>query len=587
MKAHADCPDASRLASLLEGTLPPSEQSLVAQHLETCERCQQEVERQAAGTATWDALARELRLASKPPPPQLAAAIHALKTQTGTEEPVLAPLSADLPSGFLAPTSEPGHLGRLGDYEVIEEVGRGAMGIVLRALDEKLHRVVALKVMSPELASNGQARQRFKREAQAAAAVCHEHVVTIYAVEETAGVPYLAMQYIAGRTLEQRLTQGGPLQVVEILRIGMQAASGLAAAHAQGLVHRDIKPANLLLENGVERVKLTDFGLARSVDDASLTQTGVITGTPQFMAPEQARGEALDARADLFSLGCVLYMAATGRPPFRAPTTLAVLKRICEDDPRPIRELNPEIPNWLVAIVGKLLAKEPSERYQSAAGLAQLLGQCLAHVQQPERVPLPAEAATLANCSPLTPALARAARHTNVWPIILVVVLGLGLLMCALPAIGVLAWFFHGTGGVPPSQGLVLDPPKSLDPPGRTTASKAELDELDRLVGIAQKQWLIAKDQHELGTIPMDQVVAAELAYLRAKVRYAQVSQQLEKVVSLLKQVVALEQSLVDLTSRRFEAGQITATEALEVEKGLTEARLQLKQAEEALAAER
>src|SRR6202035_236547 len=125
-------------------------------------------------------------------------------------------------------------------------------------------------------------------------------------------------------------------QLAEILRIGMQTASGLAAAHAQGLIHRDIKPANILLENGIERVKITDFGLARAADDASLTQSGVVAGTPQYMAPEQARGEALDGRADLFSLGSVLYAMATGRPPFRAETTMAVLRRVSEDAARPI-----------------------------------------------------------------------------------------------------------------------------------------------------------------------------------------------------------------------------------------------------------
>ncbi len=150
----------------------------------------------------------------------------------------------------------------------------------------------------------------------------------------------------------------------------MQTAAGLAAAHAQGLVHRDIKPANILLENGVERVKITDFGLARAADDASLTQTGVVAGTPQYMSPEQAEGKPLDHRTDLFSLGSVLYAMCTGRPPFRASGTMAVLKRVCEDTPPPIREINPEIPEWLVAIIDKLHAKEPADRFQSAAEVA-------------------------------------------------------------------------------------------------------------------------------------------------------------------------------------------------------------------------
>ena len=148
------------------------------------------------------------------------------------------------------------------------------------------------------------------------------------------------MAYIPGHSLQERIDQTGPLEVREILRIGMQTAAGLAAAHAQGLVHRDIKPANILLENGVERVRITDFGLARAMDEASQTQSGVLAGTPQYMAPEQASGEAIDYRTDLFSLGSVLYAMCTGHSPFRAETTVAVLRRICDGSPRPVREVN-------------------------------------------------------------------------------------------------------------------------------------------------------------------------------------------------------------------------------------------------------
>src|SRR5439155_9528374 len=152
-------------------------------------------------------------------------------------------------------------------------------------------------------------------------------------------------------SLEEKIERDGPLSVTEVLRIGMQAARGLAAAHAQGMVHRDVKPANILLENGVERVKLTDFGLARAVDDATLTQSGVVAGTPQYMSPEQAHGETLDARSDLFSLGSVLYALCTGRAPFRASSTMAVLKRICDDTPRDVREIDAGLPVWLSDII--------------------------------------------------------------------------------------------------------------------------------------------------------------------------------------------------------------------------------------------
>src|SRR5262249_15234818 len=160
-----------------------------------------------------------------------------------------------------------------------------------------------------------------------------------------------------------RLDCQGPLEAEEVARIGMQTALGLAAAHAQGLVHRDIKPSNLLLENG--RVKITDFGLARTVDDASLTRSGVIAGTPQDMAPEQARAEPIDHRADLFSLGSVLYALCAGRPPFSASSPLAVLRSVSDEEPTPLRVVNPEVPVWLEGVIARLMAKDPADRFQA------------------------------------------------------------------------------------------------------------------------------------------------------------------------------------------------------------------------------
>ncbi|HLW68896.1 MAG TPA: protein kinase, partial [Gemmataceae bacterium] len=299
--------------------------------------------------------------------------------------------SEDSILGFLAPARQPENLGRLGDYEIQSVIGQGGMGVVLRALDERLGRIVAIKILAPQYAANAAARKRFLREAKAIAAVTHEHVVAVHFVSgDKDPHPYLVMQLVQGVSLQERLDQTGPLEVKEILRIGLQTARGLAAAHAQGLVHRDIKPANILLENGVERVKITDFGLARAVDDASVTTSGVIAGTPMFMSPEQAEGKQVDARSDLFSLGSVLYALCTGRPPFRATGTMAVMKRVIEDNPRPIREVNPDLPDWLEAIIAKLHAKKPEDRFQSAKEVAELLEQHLAHLQQPSKVPMPA-----------------------------------------------------------------------------------------------------------------------------------------------------------------------------------------------------
>jgi serine/threonine protein kinase len=295
---------------------------------------------------------------------------------------------------FLAPPVKPDHLGQLGHYDVLRVIGRGGFGIVLKAFDESLHRVVAIKVLSPAYAAIAAARKRFIREARANAAVKNEHIVAIYEVQAEAQPPYLVMELIEGASLQDKLDMQGPLGVTEILRIGMQIAEGLAAAHKQGLVHRDIKPANILLENGVERVKITDFGLARAVDDASMTQSGTVAGTPMYMSPEQAEGLAVDSRSDLFSLGTVLYAMATGHPPFRASGTHAVLKRVIETTPRPIRESNAEVPDWLEAIIAKLHAKKPTDRFPTANEVAQALGQGLAHVQQPAHAAAPAVVAS-------------------------------------------------------------------------------------------------------------------------------------------------------------------------------------------------
>jgi uncharacterized protein (TIGR03067 family) len=293
---------------------------------------------------------------------------------------------------FLSPPRTPENLGRLGDYEIQSVIGQGGMGVVLKAVDERLNRVVAVKILAPQYAANAAARKRFIREARNIAAVVHDHVVAVHFVSgDNDPHPYLVMQLVQGVSLQERLDATGPLEPKEILRIGLQIAQGLSAAHKHGLVHRDIKPANILLENGVERVKITDFGLARAVDDASVTTSGVIAGTPMFMSPEQAEGKPVDARSDLFSLGSVLYALCTGRPPFRATGTMAVMKRVIEDSARPVREINPDVPDWLEAIIAKLHAKKPEERFQSAKEVAVLLEQHLAHLQQPSMVPMPAK----------------------------------------------------------------------------------------------------------------------------------------------------------------------------------------------------
>jgi serine/threonine protein kinase len=396
------CPPISQLKDFLRERLRTDDRARVAAHLDYCTSCQHRVEGLTAGQDAWTGLARRLSPSAPPPVPALKRVMENLKgnqePDATRDEPVFA---GDLPLGFLSPSEKPDQLGRLERYEVLSEIGRGGMGIVLKAFDPSLHRVVAIKVLAPQLATSGVARKRFMREAKAAAAVTHEHIVTIHAVEEANGLPYLVMQYVAGQSLQDRIDRDGPISdLPEVLRIGIQTASALAAAHGHGIVHRDIKPGNILLEEGVQRVKITDFGLARAMDDASLTQSGFVAGSPLYMAPEQARGEGLDHRADLFSLGSVLYTVCTGRPPFRAANTLAVLRRVCDDVPRPIRETNPEIPDWLAGVIEKLMAKEPGERFQSASEVVEVLCQHLAEFQHAAWMPAPAPAPAPASANP-------------------------------------------------------------------------------------------------------------------------------------------------------------------------------------------
>ena len=380
--------ESNRLRLSLEDRLSEAHQAELADHLEGCPACRRELEQMAAASRFWGDAAL---LRGEPAPG--ASPTVGLRADGGPEVED-EDEAGDVDAGwreFLDPPdpSCPDTIGRVGPYEILEVLGRGGMGVVLKARDPALDRTVAIKLLSPTFSRGATARRRFAREARAVAAVGHEHIVAIHAVDEFRGLPYLVMQYVPGRSLQERIDATGPLEVREILRIGTQAARALAAAHAQGVVHRDIKPANILLENCIERVKLTDFGLARAIDDASLTQSGVIAGTPQYMAPEQARGEPVDARADLFALGGALYAMAAGRSPFRADSTMAVLKRVCEARHRPIRELNSDVPDWLEATIDRLLAKEPDDRFQSATEVADLLEKGLAHLQQPAILPPP------------------------------------------------------------------------------------------------------------------------------------------------------------------------------------------------------
>ena len=375
--------DHSKLQQLLAGQLSADEQSLVEMHLDDCHSCCEALEGLAANASWWQD-ASDLLQPDASRNEQPSSVLIPSSPLSSVESTV-----GDIPLDFLEASDSPAMLGSLGGYDIIEPIGCGGMGVVLKGYDRELNRFVAVKVLAPHYATSAAARKRFAREAQAAAAVVHPHVLAIHSVDASGRLPYLVMPLVTGESLQQRIAREASLSLEEILRIGSQAARGLQAAHDQGLVHRDIKPGNILLERGVERVMLTDFGLARAVDDASMTRSGVIAGTQQFMSPEQARGDSIDHRSDLFSLGSVLYTMAAGRPPFRAETTMGLLNRIVETEPRSLQEINPSIPEWLCAVVARLHAKSPDARVGSAGDLAELLEDCLAHVQQPTVSPLP------------------------------------------------------------------------------------------------------------------------------------------------------------------------------------------------------
>ena len=257
-------------------------------------------------------------------------------------------------------------------YVIVEKIGEGGMGLVFLARDAELGRDAAIKTMKPELAARPLDRARFLREARAAANLTSDHIVPILHIGEAAdGVPFIAMPFLKGEMLDARLRREPLAPIDLLLKVAREVAIGLAEAHAAGLIHRDIKPANVWLEahSTGSRCKILDFGLARSMEkeDVQLTSAGAILGTPAYMSPEQARGKELDARSDLFSLGIMLYRMATSLPPFTGDTAASVMIAIVADEPRSVRELAPDLPPELLALIERLMCKDRAERPQSAA----------------------------------------------------------------------------------------------------------------------------------------------------------------------------------------------------------------------------
>jgi eukaryotic-like serine/threonine-protein kinase len=266
----------------------------------------------------------------------------------------------------------------LGKYTIQERIGAGGMGVVWKASDPDLQRSVAIKVLGPHLRHSQTARRRFQREARAAAAISHPNVLTIHAVEEHDHAPFLVMEYVSGQSLKEYVAEKGKLPHMEVFQLASQIAQGLAAAHAQGVIHRDVKPGNVMLHDGGTRVRLADFGLARiTFDNSELTSHGQYVGTPAYMPPEQLRGGKVDARADLFSLGCVIYYMLVGYSPFQGRTQGETIHKILGDEAKSLLEIDPSIPPFLSELVARLLNRDPDQRYQSAFEVADVLSKFL------------------------------------------------------------------------------------------------------------------------------------------------------------------------------------------------------------------
>ncbi len=416
--------DSSRLERYLNGETGQAEQQAVEKHLNCCEVCRQQIEQLAADRDFWSAasdclqpmksgkdrsnkssrpgrttlfagwssvaLSAPLSLIGKPSgargqPTTVANSEGSTWDSEFFLRDWLAPLPEDL--DFSVHCEAP--IGLLGKYQILGVISHGGMGLVLKALDPDLGRTVAIKTLLHHLATSREARQRFIREAKTVASLQHRHIVSIYSVDSWREIPYLVMPYLEEGTLHN-LATSRKLDLDEVLAVACQVTEGLAVAHARGLVHRDVKPSNVLLQRGLSEVVLSDFGLARELQDSARTQSMLLAGTPQFMSPEQVLGYPLDTRSDLFSLGSLIYWLVSGQSPFASSTCYATLNNIAQNQYRPLRELNPDVPAWLERLIERLLQKAPDQRIQTADELRNLLDTCRDHLQNPRLHALPA-----------------------------------------------------------------------------------------------------------------------------------------------------------------------------------------------------
>ncbi|MFT4546214.1 MAG: hypothetical protein ACI8XO_001269 [Verrucomicrobiales bacterium] len=353
---NSACPGGRTLEALATGRLDEAALLSIEDHLESCERCQSRLDR--------------LSKLGEVERSDIVAAIPDEDSRREIEE--LSPILKRLPTGSAPPACAPFVIpGHLGSYDVREMIARGGMGVVLEAWDPDLRRSVAIKQLSPELADDDAARERFISEARAVAALDHENILPIFAVETDPSASYLVMPLVDGESLQQRLDRDGALTNDEVLSFGMKIVAGLEFAHSQGIVHRDLKPGNILLDRDCRRLWIADFGLARVAGQKS--RVTEISGTLAFMAPEEIGGAVTDRRADLFSLGATLYAMATGRPPFEAASGDALVRQIEQDPVLPPNTLSPDLDPVLGRIIERLLEKDPDDRFQSAADVREAM----------------------------------------------------------------------------------------------------------------------------------------------------------------------------------------------------------------------
>lgn len=402
------------LHRLVDGNLSIADQDSLTKHLDQCDTCRQRLTEITSDVSWWQETRCQLSSLADEAPSAMTSSLvpdptnqhiesrsaqnfqtatkrvrkESASRQLGTENWLRAILAKHSDRHVEINDASDG-LGWLDELHLIRVVGQGGMGIVVQANDPALHRSLAIKILSPMLSNNGVSRQRFFREAQSAAAVVHPNIVPIYSMSQDGNVPYLTMPFIGGGSLQERLTNHGALSIEQTLLYAMQVAEGLDAAHQRGIVHRDIKPANLLLDDGGFRVLITDFGLARALDDASLTASGMLAGTPPYMSPEQAMGECVDHRTDIYSLGAVMYAMTTGHAPFEGESTMEILRMLREETPKPVGYWNESYPGWFESLIQQLLAKSPEKRIQNTSELVLLLRDCLLHVRAPQKHALP------------------------------------------------------------------------------------------------------------------------------------------------------------------------------------------------------